>query len=96
MFKFFKRSIAPDPVPSRRRKSAAKSHGAEVVSGPTPLPQVSEGNEQSDWALWEDSMTAMDSQMQSLGFLPSHHARLEEPTDRQELDAYSKVAKKDD
>jgi hypothetical protein len=26
-----------------------------------------EGNQESDWALWEDSKTALDSQMQGLG-----------------------------
>jgi hypothetical protein len=32
---------------------------------PIPAPEVVEGNEDSDWALWEDSVAFQDSQMQS-------------------------------
>jgi hypothetical protein len=32
---------------------------------PLPVPEVIEGNEDSDWALWEDSVAFQDSQMQS-------------------------------
>ena len=45
------------------------------MSGPGPLPQVVEGNDESDWALWEDSKTALDSQMQGLS-RASGHGRL--------------------
>lgn len=30
-----------------------------------PLPEVTEGNLESDWALWEDSVAFQDSQMPS-------------------------------
>lgn len=93
MFKFLKRLVEPDPKPVRRRKkSSSRSPAGEATSAPAPLPQVTEGNEQSDWALWEDSMTALDSQMQSLG--PS--SRISESSDYQEIDAFSRVARKDD
>ena len=32
---------------------------------PVPLPEVTEGNEESDWALWENSVAFQDSQMSS-------------------------------
>jgi hypothetical protein len=71
MFKALKRWISPEPAPApqrgrspaRRKSSASK---APIVSAPGPLPEVTEGNEESDWALWEDSKTALDSQMQGL------------------------------
>lgn len=63
------------------------------------MPDVVEGNEHTDWALWEDSMTALDSQMQSLN--PS--ARIYEKDKRitsqfQDLDrdAFAKVNKNRD
>ena len=33
---------------------------------PPPLPEVIEGNEDSDWAMWEDSVAFQDSQMPSV------------------------------
>ena len=42
------------------------------MSAPGPLPEVIEGNEESDWALWEDSKTALDSQMQGLSRASSY------------------------
>lgn len=75
MFNLFKRSTPP-AVKSPVKKRAP---GAQQPPIPTPLrtapddsqapvalPEVVEGNEHTDWALWEDSMTALDSQMQSL------------------------------
>ena len=54
-----------------------------------------EGNEPTDWALWEDSVNVLDSQMQNL--TPS--ARIYErdkqtPSDYQDLDPFSRVGKK--
>ena len=31
---------------------------------PLPVPEVVEGNEDSDWSLWEESVSFQDSQMQ--------------------------------
>lgn len=50
----------PRPGPAPARRSSA------VAQAPLPLPQVTEGNTQEDWALWEDSVTAFDSQFDSL------------------------------
>ena len=70
MFKALKRWISPEPAPAPQRRSPAKRKSSAskgpVVSAPGPLPEVIEGNEESDWALWEDSKTALDSQMQGL------------------------------
>ena len=57
---------------------------------------VSEGNDASDWALWEDSMTALNSQMQDL--MPSAHIYVREtrPSQLDDLDAWSTVGKNRD
>ncbi|MCM2253109.1 MAG: hypothetical protein NDJ19_12180 [Ramlibacter sp.] len=98
MFKFLKRSAAPEPTtPAPTRRAAAKSRAAEAAPLALPqLPEVTEGNEQSDWALWEDSVVALDSQMQSLGPSPSGYGKLEACSDYQDdLDAFSRVRKND-
>jgi len=66
MFSFFKKS----PSTAVRRKSSSDSSWTNSMSpsrapltGPAPLPEVIEGNEASDWALWENSVSFMDSQM---------------------------------
>ena len=68
MFKFLKQWLAPAPVPQRSRPATRRTSkaAAPVLSAPGPLPEVVEGNQESDWALWEDSKTALDSQMQGL------------------------------
>ena len=95
MFKFLKRYAKPNVPPAKRRKPAGKSDPADVRLGPDTLPQVTEGNEPTDWVLWEDSVAALDSQMQSL--MPS--ARIYENPDQsskyQDIDAFARVTKKD-
>jgi hypothetical protein len=59
------------------------------------LPDVVEGNEHSDWALWEDSVNVLDSQMQ--GLTPS--ARIydrdkQTPSEFQDLDPFSGINRK--
>lgn len=98
MFKFLRRSAAPAPArPAPTRRAAAKSRAAEAGPlAPAELPAVTEGNEQSDWALWEDSVVALDSQMQSLGPSPSGYGKLEVSSDYQDdFDAFSRVRKND-
>jgi len=108
MFNLFKRSTAPaakSPAKNAVKAAPQKPTSTPEVAlpedhqGPAALPEVVEGNEHTDWALWEDSMTALDSQMQSLN--PS--ARIYEkdkriPSQFQELDsdAFSKVNKNRD
>lgn len=78
MFSWLKRLAAPaKPQPTPRRSVAATAKKAApggarsasppkfLPSAPAALPEVlGEGNTQADWSAWEDSMTAMDSQMQ--------------------------------
>lgn len=67
MFNFFKRSDAASVKPSvgrMTRKPAPKQGETPLVPNPLPIPEMLEGNEDSDWALWEDSVAFQDSQMQ--------------------------------
>lgn len=98
MFNFFKRS-APSPA-----KPAARP--APLPPSPSPadgpllpenvaLPEVVEGNEHSDWALWEDSVMVLDSQMQ--GLTPSariYEREKETPSEYQDIDPFAKISKK--
>ena len=114
MFGFVKRLIAPapEPAPQRSRSTPRKkpAPAKDAASEPAPLPQVVEGNDESDWALWEDSKTALDSQMQGLsrsGYgklgpsqydtLPSELGAPSAPPDSLygEVDAFGTVRKRD-
>jgi|GEM_PF-978479 len=110
MFKFLKRSVPkPTPKPAPQRKGAAKSRAIDARIEPGPLPEVTEGNEQTDWALWEDSVAALDSQMQGLnssmqglsssmqGLTPSVriYDKPETPSEYQDIDAFARVTRKD-
>lgn len=64
----------PKPAPSARNSatlsSSMRSGPAKPVRqapppSPPPLPEVIEGNEDSDWAMWEDSVAFQESQMPS-------------------------------
>jgi len=81
MLKFFKRTppvpTQPGnaaPAPARPRPPGGSKSTA--VPEPPPLPEVSEGNLDSDWALWEDSVAFQDSQM------PSSFSELESVKER--------------
>lgn len=108
MFNPFKRPTPPavksparklaQAVP-RKPTSTPATAVPEDDHGPVSLPEVVEGNEHTDWALWEDSMTALDSQMQSI--TPSAQIYEKDkriPSQFQELDsdAFSKVNKNRD
>jgi hypothetical protein len=47
------------------RKPSARPGDGQGLPNPIPVPEVVEGNEESDWGLWEDSVAFQDSQMQS-------------------------------
>ena len=105
MFKFLKRSVPtpkPKTKPAPQRKAAGTSRGFDARIEPGPLPEVTEGNEQTDWALWEDSVVALDSQMQGLsssmqGLTSSVriYDKPETPSEYQDIDAFARVTKKD-
>lgn len=100
MFHFLKRLVSPEPQPEARpkprpRKPAGKSAGTPEFEDTTPLVEVTEGNEHSDWELWEDSVVSLDSRMQ--GLMPSSkiYDDPERASEYQDLDAFSKVRRND-
>jgi hypothetical protein len=98
MFHFLKRLVSPGPqgtpAPRRRKKSAGKT-GAADFQDTEPLLEVTEGNEHSDWELWEDSVVSLDSRVQ--GLMPSSkiYDEPERASEYQDIDAYSTVRRKD-
>lgn len=105
MFKLFKRwGSAPAPTPTPAPAPApqvARSRPAPPARRSLPLPDalpevVAEGNEPTDWSLWEDSVNQVDSQMQ--GLMPTsriyeHDTR---PSQLDEVDAFASVRNKRD
>ena len=100
MLKLFKRwseaSVTRPPAPGvdapLPRPAAAPVRTAALL--PDPLPEVvAEGNDVTDWSLWEDSVHALDSQMQ--GILPSAriYVRDTRPSQLHEVDAFASVSK---
>lgn len=99
MFKWFKRAEAgPSRVAARadvRRPPAPVR--AEADAAPAPLPEVvAEGNSQSDWSAWEDSMTALDSQFQGLDAGARVQVRETRPSQLDELDAFATLGRRRD
>lgn len=98
MFEFLKRLVKPEPQvapPPRRRKASGKAADLDSTQ-PAPLQaEVTEGNDHSDWELWEDSVVSLDSRMQ--GLMPSTkiYDEPQRPSEYQDLDAYSTVRRKD-
>ena len=62
MLKFLRRSDVP-AIP----RAAPGSPRIHMVPEAIPTPEVVEGNGESDWALWEDSVAFQDSQTCVLG-----------------------------
>jgi hypothetical protein len=99
MFNFFKRLLGRDPVPlTRPAKSRSRNKVFEpALRGALPVPEVVEGNDHTDWDLWEDSVIALDSQMQSLS--PSErkiHSKKDASSQFDDLDVFSRVGKNRD
>ena len=66
MMNFFKRPVAPSPASSAKpahRHPVAKTTKPVEDFGPLPVAEVIEGNDDSDWSLWEDSVAFQDGQM---------------------------------
>lgn len=98
MFSFFKRSdkvsehAAPRPRPQAKKPSWSQGLDARDL---LPLPQVTEGNEDSDWAMWEDSVLEQDSQMhpQFHDTVPSHFPADQHAEIDPDVDPFAKVGK---
>jgi hypothetical protein len=65
MFDFFKRSTPTQATQPRReaspRRKTAVHRGLDPLA-PLPTPEVTEGNSEADWSLWEDSVAVQDGQ----------------------------------
>ena len=103
MFKLFKRSTPAvgksTATPSDWSRAAQHESSPTVASkdfsNTVPVSEVLEGNESTDWALWEDSMAVLDSQMQSLTPSARIYSREKEvPSAYQDLDPFAGVGKK--
>jgi hypothetical protein len=102
MLKFFK--SAPKPAPARPARPAPSAQvrpaapaAARTGMPPTPhpLPEVSEGNQESDWAMWEDSVAFQDSQMPSVfNELDAVKTRDDEPKKSGTPDPFSTVRRR--
>jgi hypothetical protein len=80
------------PVRKRRRRKRVEVH----LTGPDALPPIIEGNQETDWDLWQDSV---DSQMQSLNSRSMPLRRTSGSsgnTAYDELDPFAKVGKNRD
>lgn len=77
MFNFFKRSDkGSNSSANRPRSLPTRTRMVRSVDPlePLPLPEVQEGNLDSDWAMWEDSVLEQDSHppSQYADTTPSH------------------------
>lgn len=94
MFNFFKRAAVFE-VRQRHRQAEMRSGAPPDLHEPAPLPlQVIEGNEESDWAMWEDSVAALDSQMQPLAASATLTLRERDtPSQFDDIDPFSSTGK---
>lgn len=97
MFNFFKRLVAPTPTPARKPSKRRRTSATGPVTEPMALPDVVEGNGQSDWNLWHDSVDALDSQMHSLSPLErTRGTDKQTPRDSDDCDPFYRVSKNSD
>lgn len=109
MFTWLKRrAAAPAPKPMRQaapvRKPASSAPRPDSrhprFADTAPLPEVvAEGNTQADWSMWEDSVMALDSQMQDL--MPQNRVYVRDTGPSQlsqldDIDAFASVRRKRD
>ena len=98
MFSWLRRRKAEAPPAPRKRARPAvqRSNEAEAPPpGPAALPEVvAEGNTEAEWSAWEDSMTALDSQLP--GLVPGDRVYVKDtrPSQLDDLDPFSGVARK--
>lgn len=72
MSNIFKRQGDATARPAERAASNKTSSPAKerrLLPRPLPTPEVVEGNEDSDWSLWQESVAFQDSQMQPGWFI---------------------------
>ena len=86
MFKFFKRNPRP-ASPASEPASRPRTPRSGQDTAPAPLPEVIEGDSESDWDLWQESVNHLDSQLPALPEFKN--------TEPQDIDIYAKVRKTD-
>lgn len=89
MFKMFKRPAAPAAQPQR---PAGRAQPSALPEAP-PVGDVVEGNLESDWALWENSVFQIDSQLQPLEPSASVKDRTAPSSQFDALDPFSSVGR---
>ena len=94
MFKLLKRLAGIESEPARpvKRARGPKRRTADDTD-PLPLPEVTEGNEATDWDLWENSV---NSQIQGLDALRRRNQSDTIPSELDGIDPFSKVGKNRD
>ncbi len=96
IFKFFKREPEPTPVKPKPRRTVKRQTAVPILPPEPSTLEVTEGSEHADWALWEDSVAMMDSQLSSLQpKLKMYRHEQETPTEFQEIEAFARVKNKD-
>lgn len=102
MFDFFKRFAAPAKKPTasskpagRRTPASRRAANAPLPGAPLPAPEVIEGNDHTDWDLWEDSVNSLDSRMQGLTPSAKIYSNAQ-PSQFDDLDVFSRVTKNRD
>jgi hypothetical protein len=92
MFDAIKRMLgfAAAEAPQPRRNNRRRRNQPDNLSGPAPLPEVVEGNDETDWDLWQDSV---DSQMHSLNSRGAPLRSDPAKTGYDELDPFAGIGK---
>jgi len=96
MFDFLKNLVAPKAAPAPRpvnRSSRSRKPVQHDPGEPSALPDVVEGNEQTDWALWHDSV---NSQLQPISRSHADSQFQDTTSQLDELDPFSRVGKNRD
>jgi len=95
MPKFVNPPSARPTASTSRLRTASRPASAVPSADALPLPEVTEGNQESDWALWEDSVAFQDSQLPS-AFDERQAVKVrEEPRHEAPPDPYARVPKRD-
>ena len=94
MLNFFKNSKATQARPAQTpvlNKTSSTAKERRLTPRALPVPEVVEGNDDSDWSLWQDSVEFHDSQMQA-AWPVTAPSPLQEATPSLELDAIDPFA----
>jgi hypothetical protein len=98
LFEFFRhlfsRSRSPSKQGSEDEPHSERKWLPDFLADPLASTDVVEGNSETDWALWEDSVTMLDSQMQALQSRSSSSDNFPRTTPG-DMDAFSAVRKRD-